>query len=143
MSRKLPMTLYHNCFSPPSRMAVLAVRNLALDIEIKNIDIYKGEQNTLEYLQINPLHQVPCLAHENFVLTEARAIIMYLASLTESPLYPTSDLKKRALVDSRLFFDATNSFVAVKNFAVSHYEQTEITCEIYWKVVVWALLKSL
>uniref|UniRef100_F4MI67 glutathione transferase n=1 Tax=Chironomus riparius TaxID=315576 RepID=F4MI67_9DIPT len=117
MSRKLPMTLYHNCFSPPSRMAVLAVRNLALEIDVRNIDIYKGEQNTPEYLRVNPLHQVPCLVHENFVLTESRAIIMYLASLTDSPLYPTNDLKKRALVDSRLFFDATNSFVAVKNFA--------------------------
>lgn len=57
--------------------------------------------------------------HDDFVLTESRAIIMYLASLADSPLYPTSDLKKRALVDSRLFYDATNSFLAVKNFAVN------------------------
>lgn len=118
MSRKLPMILYHNCYSPPSRMALLAIRNLGLDIEVKNIDIYKGEQNTPDYLKINPLHQVPVLVHEDFVLTESRAIMMYLASLIESPMYPKNDLKKRALVDSRLFFDATNSFVAVKDFAV-------------------------
>ena len=110
--------LYHNCVSPPSRMVLLAVRNMGLDIEIKNVDIYKGEQNTLEFLKINPLHQVPTLVHENFVLTESRAIIMYLASITNSPLYPTNNIQKRALVDSRLFFDATNSFVAIKDFAV-------------------------
>mgnify|MGYP003402239573 CR=1 FL=1 len=99
-------------------MVLLAIRNLALNIEIRNIDIYKGEQNTLEFLKINPLHQVPTLVHEDFVLTESRAILTYLASLVESPLYPTSDLRKRALVDSRLFYDSTNSFVAVKDFVV-------------------------
>lgn len=58
MSKKLPITLYHNCVSPPSRMALLAVRNMGLEIEIRNLDIYKGEQNTPEYLKVNPLHQV-------------------------------------------------------------------------------------
>lgn len=119
MSRKLPITLYHNCCSPPSRMVLLAIRNLALDIDIRHLDIYKGEQNTHEFLRINPLHQVPTIVHDDYVLTESRAIMMYLSSLVESPLYPTNDIRKRALVDSRLFFDATNSFVAVKNFAVS------------------------
>ena len=133
MSIKLPITLYHNCCSPPSRMALLAVRNLGLDIEVKNVDIYKGEQNTPDFLKLNPLHQVPTLVHEDFILTESRAIMMYLASLSESSLYPQSDLKKRALVDSKLFFDATNCFVAVKDFAVilgyirvTH--ESEITC---------------
>lgn len=97
MSRKLPAILYHNCVSPPSRMALLAIRNLGIEVEIKKIDIYRGDQNTPEYLRINPLHQVPTLQlpDEDFVLTESRAIIMYLASLVESPLYPL-DLKKRA-----------------------------------------------
>jgi Glutathione S-transferase, N-terminal domain len=58
MSKKLPIILYHNCVSPPSRMALLAVRNMGLEIEVRNLDIYKGEQNTLEYLKVNPLHQV-------------------------------------------------------------------------------------
>lgn len=58
MSKKLPITLYHNCVSPPSRMALLAIRNMGLEIEIRNLDIYKGEQNTLEFLKVNPLHQV-------------------------------------------------------------------------------------
>lgn len=100
-------------------MVLLAIRNLGLDIEIRFLDIYKGEQNTLEFLRINPLHQVPTLVHDGFILTESRAIMMYLASLADSPLYPKNDLKKRALVDSRLFFDATSCFAVVRNFAVS------------------------
>lgn len=110
--------LYHNALSPPSRAALLAVRNLGLDVEVKVIDTYRGEQNTPEYLKINPLHQVPVYVDGDFILTESRAIISYLASSTKSKLYPT-DLKERAVVDSRLYFDATNSFPAIRDFAVS------------------------
>lgn len=114
----MPPTLYHNALSPPSRAALLSVRNLGLEVEVKHIDTYKGEQNTPEYLKINPLHQVPVLVDGDFILTESRAIICYLASSAKSKLYPT-DLKKRAVVDSRLFFDATNSFPVIRDFAVS------------------------
>lgn len=109
--------LYHHAVSVPSRAALLTVRNLGIDVEVKVIDIYKGEQNTSEYLSINPLHQVPVYADKGFVVTESRAIICYLASAANK-FYPT-DLKRRALVDSRLFFDATNSFPAIRDFAVS------------------------
>lgn len=39
-------------------MALMAVRNMGLEIEVKNLDIYKGEQNTHEFLKVNALHQV-------------------------------------------------------------------------------------
>lgn len=92
------------------------MKNLGLEVEIKHIDTYKGEQNTPEYLKINPLHQVPVYSDGDFALTESRAIICYLASCAKSPLYPT-DLKKRALVDAKLYFDATNCFPVVRDFA--------------------------
>lgn len=108
--------LYHHPVSVPSRAALLAIRNIGLDVEVKVINIYTGEQNTPEYLRLNPLHQVPVYADDEAVVTESRAIICYLASVANK-FYPT-DLKKRALVDSRLFFDATNSFPAIRDFAV-------------------------
>lgn len=114
----MSLILYHNALSPPSRAALLTVRNLGLEVEVKHIDTYKGEQHTPEYLKVNPLHQVPVYVEEEFILTESRAIMTYLASHSKSKLYPT-DLKKRALVDSRLYFDATNSFPAIRDFAVS------------------------
>lgn len=111
-------TLYHNALSPPSRAALLTIRNLGLEIEVKMIDTYKGEQNTPEYLKLNPLHQVPVFVDGDFILAESRAIAVYLASTSKSKLYPT-DLKKRAIVDQRLYFDATNSFPVIRDFAVS------------------------
>lgn len=95
-----------------------------MEVEVKHIDTYKGEQNTPEYLKINPLHQVPVYHDDDFTLTESRAIICYLASSAKSKLYPT-DLKKRALVDSRLYFDATNCFPVVRDFAVSLFKRQE------------------
>lgn len=102
------------------------MRNLGLEVEVKHIDTYKGEQNTPEYLKINPLHQVPVYSDGDFTLTESRAIICYLASSAKSKLYPT-DLKKRALVDSRLYFDATNCFPVVRDFAVSLKNSNQVS----------------
>lgn len=117
--------LYHNSVSPPSRLALLAIRNLGLDIQIKVLDIYNGEQNTSEYLKINPLHQVPVLVDGDYVLTESRAIACYLANTKmNSPLYPT-DPKARAFIESRLYFDATNSFPTIRDFAVSIFNGTK------------------
>lgn len=109
--------LYHHCFSPPSRMALLTIRNLGLNIQIKNIDIYKGEQNSPQYLKINPLNQVPAYVEGNFMLAESKAIATYLANSSKSFLYPT-DCKKRALIDAKLYYDTANSLPAVRNFVV-------------------------
>ena len=119
MSKKLNAVLYHNIFSPPSRMAYLTAKNLDIDIEIHDLDIFGGEQNKPEFLKLNIMHQVPTLVHDDFVVTEARAIMIYLATVAESPLYTLKDIRKKTLIESRLFFDATNASLAVKNFIVS------------------------
>lgn len=98
-------------------MALLVVRNLGLNIQVKNVDIYKGEQHSPEYLKINPMNQVPAFVDGDFVLTESKAIATYLANSSKSLLYPT-DYKKRALIDSKLYFDSTSAFPAVRNFVV-------------------------
>jgi glutathione S-transferase len=117
-------TLYCNNHGAPSRMVILTIRYLGLDIDLKYIDVFKGEQHTPEFIKINQLHQIPVLhtIEDSFILSESRAIIQYLASTSKSSLYPT-DVKKRALVDSRLFFDASNVQIAVNNFVVIFFIQ--------------------
>jgi len=107
--------LYYSSLSPPCRAVLLTTKSLGLDVQVKVIDTLKGEQHTPEYLKINPLHQIPVYTEGDLVLTESRAISCYLASSVKSKLYPT-DLKRRAVVDARLYFDATNLFPAVKDF---------------------------
>lgn len=106
------MKLYFAHFSPPARTALMTIRSLGLDVELKHVDFQQGDNKTDEFAKLNPLHQVPVLIDDDgFVLTESRAIAAYLVSSRrpDSPLYPT-DPVKRAIVDQRLYYDATVVF---------------------------------
>lgn len=131
INKKFTAVLYCNIYSEPSRMVLLTIRNIGLDVELKHIDLFRGEQNTPDFLRINLLHQVPVLqiTEDNHVLSESRAIMMYLANISKSAFYPV-DLKKRSLVDSRLFFDATTAYPAVKQFEVSWWSILRITANV-------------
>lgn len=91
----------------------MTLRNLDLDVEIIHVNFQKGENKSDAFTALNPLQQVPVLVEEDgFVLTESRAIAAYLVAshAPTSSLYPLDDPVKRALVDERLYFDATTVF---------------------------------
>lgn len=119
-SKKTTPTLYCNRQGASSRMVLLTIQNLGIKVDLQYIDIARGEQNSPEYLKLNLLHQVPVLRLEeqNFILPESRAIMIFLTTVAKSNLYPT-DVKKRALVDARLFFDASSISPKIKRFIVS------------------------
>ena len=107
----MSLKLHYMAISPPARAVLLAIRNLGVEVELAIVDLMKQEHLTPEFIKINPRHQIPVLIDGNFALTESRAIMTYLANSRKpnSSLYP-SDPKKRALVDQRLYFDATVVF---------------------------------
>ena len=72
-------------------------------------------------MQLNPCRTIPVLVDGDLVLTESRAILVYLATRYDpgGALYPT-DLRTRARVDQRLFFDMGTFYKAVVDAVVSY-----------------------
>ena len=102
------MKLYMNAMSPNVRRVRLTVAALGLDLEEKKLDFAKGEHKNPEYVALNPNGAVPTLVDGDFVLTESRAIMQYLASKKpESGLLP-HDEKARADVVRWQFWDASH-----------------------------------
>jgi glutathione S-transferase len=102
------MKLYHNPLSPNVRRVRLTAAVLGIELEEKRLDFAKGEHKNPEYLALNPNGAVPTLVDGDFVLTESRAIMQYLASKKpESGLVPR-DEAARADVTRWQFWDASH-----------------------------------
>ncbi|KAF6201957.1 hypothetical protein GE061_004353 [Apolygus lucorum] len=56
--------------SPPCRLVMMAAAVLKVDMNMKTIDLMKGEQLTPEFLKINPQHTIPVLTHDGLTLSE-------------------------------------------------------------------------
>ena len=78
-------------------LALVALKNhLALDCELKPIDLGRGDQLTPEYVALNPNKKMPTLKDGEFVLWESNAILFYMAAQRpESGLWP-ADLRGQA-----------------------------------------------
>lgn len=115
----MTLKLYHFPFSGPSRGALLAARSIGVPIDVEIVDLFKKEQLQERFLKINPQHCVPTLDDDGFVLWESRAIASYLADKfgKDDQLYP-KDLKRRALVNQRLYFDSSSLYVKIRAICV-------------------------
>jgi glutathione S-transferase len=81
---------------------------LGIQLEEKKLDFAKGEHKSPEYLALNPNGAVPTLVDGDYVLTESRAIMQYLASKKpDSGLLPR-DEAARADVTRWQFWDASH-----------------------------------
>ena len=111
------MKLYYNPLSPNGRRARLAAAVLGSNVDEKVVDFSKGEHKSPQYLALNPNGAVPTLVDGDFVLTESRAIMQYLASKKpESGLLPR-DEASRADVTRWQFWDAAHFSPALGTLA--------------------------
>lgn len=113
----MPITIYKTAASPPARATLMVVEILGLKVRTKEVNLPTREHYSKEYLEKNPLHTVPLLEDGDLILSDSHAIITYLVSKYVSQahekLYP-NDLKTRALIDQKLYFDATILFPRLK-----------------------------
>jgi glutathione S-transferase len=102
------MKLYINPMSPNVRRVRLTAAVLGLQLEEVVLDFAKGEHKRPEHLALNPNGSVPTLVDGDFVLTESRAIMQYLAlKKPEAGLLPRDELA-RADVTRWQFWDSSH-----------------------------------
>jgi glutathione S-transferase len=102
------MKLYMNPMSPNVRRVRLTAAVLGITLEERKLDFAKGEHKNPEYLALNPNGAVPTLVDGDFVLTESRSIMQYVASKQpDSGLLPR-DEQARADVTRWQFWDASH-----------------------------------
>lgn len=121
-------------------MALSAIRCLGLDVEvilsstfiqsirslnqfhlqIRLVNLFEKEQLKEDFIKINPQHTLPTLDDNGFILTESRAIAIYLVEKyfpNGHPLYP-KDVEQRARINQRLQFDATTLYPRIRAIQV-------------------------
>ena len=107
------MKLYQNPNSTNARRARLTAAVLGIELDEVLVDLGKGEHKRPDYLALNPNGAVPTLVDGDFVLTESRVIMQYLAAKRpESGLLPSDD-KARFEVVRWQFWDAAHFSPAV------------------------------
>lgn len=105
--------------SPPVRSVLLTAKALGLEVELKFVNVLKGDHKTEAFLKMNPAHTIPVIDDNGFILSESRAIMVYLVQKygKDDKLYP-KDVAKRARVDSRMYFDASMVFPTIFAYVV-------------------------
>jgi len=70
--------LYDHPLSGNCYKVRLALNQLGVEYEKVTVDIFKGEQNSPEFVALNPNRKIPVLVDNGFVIWESNAILLYL-----------------------------------------------------------------
>jgi len=85
--------LYHMPKTRSTRVLWL-VKEMGIDVEVKTIDMMKGEHKSSDFLKINPNGQVPALFDGDLKLFESFAIAIHLLEKYDSSLLPSDALRR-------------------------------------------------
>ncbi|MEZ5810515.1 MAG: glutathione S-transferase family protein [Rhizobiaceae bacterium] len=100
------MKLYNANLSPNALRVRAVAHELDIDLEIVDVDVFKGENKTEAFLALNPNGKVPVLVDGDLVIWESRAINGYLSAMRpERGLHP-EEPRKRAIVDQWSYWQA-------------------------------------
>nr|QHU79933.1 glutathione S-transferase D11 [Bemisia tabaci] len=117
----MAVDLYYVLASPPCRAVLMGAKLIGIDLNLKLVDISRGEQMSPEFLKINPKHTVPVLDDNGFRLNESRVMLTYLSDKygKDDSLYP-KDLQKRARIDQLLYFDLEKIATPKRDYFKQH-----------------------
>jgi len=82
------MKLYGDPGSGSTRRVLAALYHIGVEFDFQLIDLFKGDNRTEEFLDLNPNGAIPVLVDDGVVLYEAAAINLYLTRKFGSTLLP-------------------------------------------------------
>ena len=94
--------LYLHPYSQHSRRVVSLLEEAGLEYEPILVDLLNGEHTSVQFLAINPNHQVPTLVDGDIRLHESNAILRYLCAKHALTDWYPEDLPARASVEQWL-----------------------------------------
>jgi glutathione S-transferase len=113
----MTLKLYVFPLSPRAFKALFAANQAGVDYELKFVDLRKGEQNSPEFLKLNPNGRMPVVDDDGYVLWESNAIVNYFAAKKpQSGLLP-EDTKARLQVEKWQFWESVHWDQACAIFA--------------------------
>ena len=94
----MSIKIYGDPGSGSLRRVTAAAMIMGIDIERINIDLFKGESHTLDFLQLNPHGLTPVLQDGETVIWEASAINIYLAKKVNTSLLGRTESEKQEVI---------------------------------------------
>jgi len=102
----LSFVLYNAPQSTCSQKVRICLWEKGLSFTEKKLDLFKGDQLTAEYKQLNPNGVVPTLLHDDDVIIDSSVIIEYLDELVpEIPLSPPTPIGRAHMREWLRFFE--------------------------------------
>lgn len=112
------MKLYQFPLSPNCQKVVALAREVGIPLERVQVDVFKGQSHSAEFLAKNPNGKVPVLEDGEFVLWESNAMLVYIAGKADrSDLAPTAP-RERADVERWLAWHNAHFGPAIGKVAV-------------------------
>ncbi|KAH6931968.1 hypothetical protein HPB50_001858 [Hyalomma asiaticum] len=99
----MTIELYAVVTREPCTFIRMLAKHIGIEFELQSLSYDERGRLPAEYSKISPLHKVPAINDDGFILYESTAICYYLLNkyAPSSPLYP-KDIQKRARVDQIL-----------------------------------------
>nr|XP_039257532.1 glutathione S-transferase D5-like [Styela clava] len=114
----MTLEFYYHPQSPFSQSVWMILNELNIDYKKTLIDLFREEQKSESYRDINPLKKVPAIVDGNLKLAESRAIALYLCNKYEpvtkkNKLYPI-DEESVAKMNMAIFRNCDNVITVLK-----------------------------
>ncbi|XP_077511841.1 glutathione S-transferase 1-like isoform X4 [Amblyomma americanum] len=125
----MSIVLHHLNASPPCRAVRIVARLVGIVLELKEVNVLAKEHMQEAFLKLNPMHTIPTLQDDTFVLWESRAIMRYLVDMyaPDHSLYP-KDVRMRALINQFLDYDLGTFYRTVADYFYSYLLKGEEKC---------------